>query len=335
MCQATLRRLLTGTLALAPLFGAGAQSVGPAEPGWSLSVRWENDTFGGTDRFYTDGISLALFRIEPGWFRSWSDRHGRAADQVSVSFEAGQIMVTPADTRRAVPDPMDRPYAGLLYGAVSFHFQEGRAYHGLKLISGVVGPWSLAEDTQKWVHKRIGSGIPQGWGSQLHNEPILNLVYEHRRKYRLWTGPGEGALELLPMANLMLGNVLTQGQLGAQVRLGWRIPDDFGTTLMRGMVHLPPAPRRSSNGKRTGGWGAYLFGGISGNLVARNITLDGNTWKDSPSVDKEWWVPAAEVGAVWESSRCQLAFAYVFWGREFESQQDFSEFGALTFRWRF
>lgn len=253
MCQATLRRLLTGTLALAPLFGAGAQSVGPAEPGWSLSVRWENDTFGGTDRFYTDGISLALFRIEPGWLRSWSDRNGRAADQVSVSFEAGQIMVTPADTRRAVPDPMDRPYAGLLYGAVSFHFQEGRAYHGLKLISGVVGPWSLAEDTQKWVHKRIGSGIPQGWGSQLHNEPILNLVYEHRRKYRLWTGPGEGALELLPMANLMLGNVLTQGQLGAQVRLGWRIPDDFGTTLMRGMVHLPPAPRRSSNGKRTGG----------------------------------------------------------------------------------
>jgi hypothetical protein len=308
---------------------------GTPEPGWSFSVRWENDTFGGTDRFYTDGISLALFRMEPRWLRSWTDRQGWPADQVAVSFEAGQIMVTPSDTHRVVPDPRDRPYAGLLYASASLHLQQRNTYHGLKFITGVVGPWSLAEDTQKWVHERIGSAVPQGWGSQLHNEPILNLVYEHRRKYRLWGDPDGPAVEVLPLANVMLGNVLTQGQLGGQVRLGYRIPDDFGTTLMRGMVHLPPAPRRQQPGAGQHGWSVYLFGGVNGNLVARNITLDGNTWKDSPSVDKEWWVPAAEVGGVLETRRWQCAFTYVFWGREFKGQPDLSEFGALTLSWRF
>lgn len=307
----------------------------PTDADWAFSLRWENDTFAGTDRFYTDGISLALFRTEPPWLRRWWEDHWSTPDQVAWSVEVGQIMVTPADTQRAIPDPRDRPYAGLLYVSWSVHVQKGPGYHGLKLISGVVGPWSLAEDTQKWVHKRVGSGIPQGWGSQLHNEPILNLVYEHRRKYRIWGEPDHLSVEVLPLANVMLGNVLTQGQLGSQLRLGYRIPSDFGTTLMRGMVHLPPPESPPRDAPSHGQWGAYIFGGVNGNFVARNITLDGNTWKDSPSVDKEWWVPAAEAGAVLWVGRFQGAFTYVFWGREFEGQQDYSEFGALTLTWRF
>lgn len=318
-----------------PAMLAGTVNAAPDPPaGWAFSMRWENDTFGGTDRFYTDGISLALFCLEPHWLREGLERRGWEADLAAVSWEAGQVMVTPSDTQRVIPDPRDRPYAGLLYASASLHWARGPAYHGFKLITGVVGPWSLAEDTQKWVHKRVGSGIPQGWGSQLHNEPILNLVYEHRRKYRLW-GEAQGfAAEVLPVGNLMLGNVLTQLQLGGQVRLGYRIPDDFGTTLMRGMVHLPP-PRSSAAEAGTRRRGAYLYGGLNGNAVARNITLDGNTWKDSPSVDKEWWVPAAEAGAVLQWGSFQCAFAYVFWGREFKGQPDFSEFGALTLTWQF
>ena len=320
-------------LALFPVH-AGHAAPDHTPDRWAFSVRWENDTFGGTDRFYTDGISVSLFRLEPDWLRRCSEQLGWAPDQTAVSGEVGQIMVTPADTRRVIPDPGDRPYAGLLYAAVSLHLTQDVSYYGLKLISGVVGPWSLAEDTQKWVHKRVGSGIPQGWGSQLHNEPILNLVLEHRRKYRLWGEPEGFALEALPLGNLMLGNVLTQAQLGGQLRFGYRVSDDFGTTLMRGMVHLPPA-RQSPETHAVGAWGAYLFGGVNGNLVARNITLDGNTWKDSPSVDKEWWVPAAEVGAALSFRRFQCVFAYVFWGREFKGQPDLSEFGALTLTWRF
>jgi hypothetical protein len=46
--------------------GAGAQN-GPVEEApvtpartWAVSLRWENDTFGNTDRFYTNGAAVTL-----------------------------------------------------------------------------------------------------------------------------------------------------------------------------------------------------------------------------------------------------------------------------------
>jgi hypothetical protein len=53
------------------------------------------------------------------------------------------------------------------------------------------------------------------------------------------------------------------------------------------------------------------------NLVLRNLSLDGNTWQDSPSVEEDLFVPAAEVDIVVATRRFTAAFSYVFWGREF------------------
>ncbi|RME96662.1 MAG: DUF2219 family protein [Verrucomicrobia bacterium] len=138
-------------------------------------------------------------------------------------------------------------------------------------------------------------------------------------------------MEALPMGNVMLGNVLTQLQVGGQLRLGWHLPNDFGTTLMRGMVHLPP-PRRTPGDR---GWGAYAFGGGGINLVGRNITLDGNTWRSSRSVDKKWFVPAAEFGLAVDTPRALVSFSYVFWAEEFKDQPEPAEFGAISCTVRF
>ena len=300
---------------------------------WSFAVRWENDTFGGTDRFYTDGVSLSRAHTGSSWLDPLADWLPWGSGRRTVGYEAGQIMVTPSDTTRPIPDPNDRPYAGILSVGLSLHVERDNHYNGLKFITGVVGPWSLADETQKQVHRWVSSGQPQGWDYQLHNEPIFNLVYEHRRKYRLLGEPQGFAVEVLPAGNVMLGNVLTQGQIGGQFRFGYNIPDDFGTTLMRGMVHLPPPrPPTDANAPK---WGVYVFGGGNANLVLHNITLDGNTWKDSPSVDKEWFVPAAEVGMAVANRRFTVAFAYVFWGKEFKGQPDYSEFGTFTVSYLF
>lgn len=301
---------------------------------WTASVRWENDTFGGTDRFYTDGISISLAHTGSSWIDPLADKVVPEGTRRTVAYDLGQIMTTPSDTKRPVPDPADRPYAGLLWAGISLHIERDDTYNGVKFITGVVGPWSLAEETQREVHRLIGSGVPRGWDYQLHNEPILNLVYEHRRRYMI-AGDLDGfGLQALPMGNLMLGNVLTQAQIGSQLRFGWRIPDDFGTTLMRGMVHLPP-PRRDPAKSHGARWGVSVYGGVSVNLVGRNITLDGNTWRDSPSVDKEWFVPAAEVGITVGCRKFLTGFSYVFWGKEFKGQDDYFEFGAITFMWFF
>ncbi len=34
-----------------------------------------------------------------------------------------------------------------------------------KIVTGVVGPYSLAEETQNWFHDIIGSGHAIGWDS--------------------------------------------------------------------------------------------------------------------------------------------------------------------------
>ncbi len=305
-----------------------------SEHRWSASLRLENDVFANRDRFYSNGVSVSMIRRGESWLDPFADRlpwgHGRR----TVGYELGQIMVTPEDITRAIPDPDDRPYSGILYLALSLHIDRQNAYHGLKLISGVVGSWSLAEETQTAVHRLVGSSLPQGWDAQLHNEPVLNLVYEHRRKYRLSRQAHRWAVEALPVAGFMLGNVLTEAHAGGQVRLGFNVPDDFGTTLMRGMVHLPP-PRGNPEQQSKSSLGLFVYGGVAGNLVARNITLDGNTFEDSARVDKKPFVPAAEVGMAMGSRRFLASFAFVFWGREFRRQRGRSGFGALTLNYFF
>jgi hypothetical protein len=249
-----------------------------------------------------------------------------------VTYAFSQAMFTPQDTDRNPPDPADRPYAGVLTFDLGLHVDRDNRYHGLKLILGVAGPWSGAEQAQNEVHRKINSKEAQGWDSQLHNEPVLDLAYEHRRRYRL-AGTAEGwSAEVIPIAGFALGNLLTQGQLGGQVRVGYKIPDDFGGSLLRGISELPP-PRYPESGGSTLGF--YVHGGIGGTLVLHDLTLDGNTFKDSPSVDKKYFVPLAGFGVGVGNRHFLATFVYVYMGEEFEGQQSHSRFGAFTLSYFF
>jgi hypothetical protein len=252
----------------------------------------------------------------------------------TVTYDFAQAMFTPSDKDLSPPDPNDRPYAGILALGLTLHVEKPQDYHGLKFITGVVGPASGAEQVQNSVHDLIGSGKSQGWDYQLENEPIFNIAYEYRRKFELAGDRDKWSLQAFPLAGGWLGNMLIQGQAGALLRFGYNVPDDFGPTLVRGMGHMPPprwdAPRQSKSD-----WGFSVYGGSVANLVLRDITLDGNTFEDSPSVDKEFFVPMAGVGVSVGNRRFQASFAYIFWGKEFEGQQDYSEFGSLSVRYCF
>ena len=54
-----------------------------------------------------------------------------------------------------------------------------------------------------------------------------------------------------------------------------------------------------------------------------------------PSVDIDFFVPMAGVGVSVGNRRFQASFTYVFWGKEFENQQEYSKFGALTLSYFF
>ena len=79
---------------------------------------------------------------------------------------------------------------------------------------------------------------------------------------------------------------------GLTLRLGEDLQRDFGPPRVR------PALAGSGMFRPTGQFSWYVFGGAEGRVVARDIFLDGNTFRDSLSVDKKRFVADFQVGLV-------------------------------------
>lgn len=296
----------------------------------TFSLRFENDTFGGTDANYTSGMSVAFTRTGKGLLGGVWDLGGHAAGERFAGYELTQLQFTPSDLRQSDPPLTDRPYAGLLYLACMTHLQREESLHSLKLMAGIAGPGSYAEGLQRFTHKVFGYNLPQGWSHQIKNEPIINLLYEYRHKYRLTPRDAAVGVEVIPMGGAFLGNYLVQAEAEVQCRIGYH-PDDFGATVLRGIGYLPfPQEERMRHA-----WGFYAFAGGAANLVARNITLDGNTFAESRSVDKRVFLPAAEFGASLWTRRFQATFSYVMWGREFYGQPEREDYGSALLSYFF
>lgn len=298
-----------------------------------LSLVIENDSFAGNDIDYTNGLRLAWISGEanmPQWARSIANILPLAsAGNKRISIAVGQSIFTPENTQRITPAAGDRPYAGWLYGSVGLVSDTGKTLDNIMLTVGVVGPWSLASQTQTRFHDIIGISSPKGWRHQLKNEPGIILTYE--RKWRglvEFTPFGLGA-DITPHVGVNLGNVNTDVSAGATFRLGYDLPADYGPPRIR--PSLPGSdffiPTKQLSG--------YLFTTISGAAVARNIFLDGNTFRSSASVDKKILVGSAQVGAVITYGDLRLSYTQVFMTREYSTQRRGSTFGAITLSSRF
>ncbi len=163
----------------------------------------------------------------------------------------------------------------------------------IELDIGMVGPHSYAEDVQEQVHKWIGSQEPKGWRNQLKDEFALELIYE--RKWRLVASKlGQGfGYDFIPHLGGRVGNVYIYANTGAELRFGWNPPGDFGTCPIRPGCESNAATDMEDGRGRP--FGIHAFLSVDGRAVLRDIFLDGNTWKDSHSVDKRYFV--ADMGA--------------------------------------
>ncbi len=329
----TIRRLsLRGALFLWVLtMSSGAFSQ---DSRGTLSIIFENDIFQNTDRHYTNGVGVIWMpeqKEQPEWVYSlidmvpWMPKQG----QMRHGYMFGQNMYTPRDIRLTDPPLNERPYAGWLYGTLGVGMETDRELDVLTLTLGVVGPASLAEETQKLVHELTGSDEPMGWETQLGNELGVVATYQHSwRQAETCTLMGFEA-DLTPHFGGALGNVYTYANAGLTVRWGRRLPNDYGPPRIQ-----PSAP---GSGIFTPGdrFGWYLFAGVEGRAVARNIFLDGNTFSDSRSVDKEVLVGDVQLGAVMSWKTMRLAYTHVMRSREYSEQTQNDGFGAMTWSMMF
>jgi lipid A 3-O-deacylase len=309
----------------------------------SITLYTENDKyFAGTDRHYTNGFKLSFLgetnlNQSPGFVQTVAKyiptlpRESAGKQRYKVGVAIGQNIYTPTVIHTPDPDPNDRPYAAWLYGALSFQAEnpDRTLLRVVELAVGVVGPSALGEQIQNGWHDVIHVPHAEGWAHQLHDEPGFVLSWERRyRLHRVAHAETNFGTDLLGRFGLSVGNVNTSLRSGLTLRAGWKLPADFGPDLIRAAGGDASAVSFAS---------FYLYGTAEGRAVARDIFLDGNTWRSSPSVSKRPLVGDFAVGAVarfpvhagWLHG-LQVAYTQNYRTKEFYGQLQRDVFGSIT-----
>lgn len=299
----------------------------------AISFTIENDLVNGTDRDYTNGAAIQytdnLNRVPFHLREALWPLISKDAD-IRVTYQLGQNLYTPQDIERKVPDPTDRPYGAWLYGAIGMIADTEDSQTSLQLSLGVVGPAALGYEVQSFVHSAIGSREPNGWDSQLKNEPAVLITAEHKWAETLLGSPYGYQIDASPYIGGALGNVFTHASGGLMLRFGEDLPTgDYGPP------RIQPSTPGSGYFEPTDDFGWYLFGGIEGRLVARNIFLDGNTFTDSASVDKKIMVGDLTFGVVFNVGHTRISLTQVVRTPEFDGDQDMVSFGSLGITYSF
>ena len=292
--------------------------------GQSLSFSLDNDTLTGNDRHYTAGTSILYLSRDDAMF-DWTRWISRLLPPLGFELQAekwgvevGQQIYTPEDLQAAAVIRDDRPYAGWLYAraalqrrGASFGSSLGMDWFGLDI--GVVGPESLAEYTQDIFH----GDPPDGWHNQLETELTVNLRYVRRQLFeQRWA---DWRLHLIPFFDASAGNVDTHLGGGARLRFGYNVPNEF------------EVPRTTTQP----GWGAYVYSGVGGRWVIRNLFLDGSSFRSSHSVDKEPLIGNVSFGVGMVFKRLEILVAHTFLSHEFEEQDTDDSFTSATVVFKF
>ncbi len=315
----------------------------PRALGTALRAFVENDFFSlrrRTDRYYTNGLRLE-WNLPPTWTPAWVESLARSLplfpsepDEVALGLSVGQNIYTPADITDPAPRPLDRPYAGWLYGGLTLRSldldpEDGPlaahrdVIHVLEAQFGVVGPSSAAATVQTEWHEWFGFRQPRGWQYQLRDEPALDVSYVQARRLARFDARTFGIpfeADLLANVGATLGNVHTHASLGGILRFGFNLPRDFGI----GTIQTSVADAGASTSVPL-----YLFAGVQGRAVARNLFLDGNSYRSSPRVDREYLVGELRGGAVLGLGPFDVAYTFVIQSPEFRGGDKDQQFGSV------
>jgi lipid A 3-O-deacylase len=303
---------------------------------------YENDLFTGSDNNYTNGIKLSWVSsnlqdyVSDPCLPVWVRRLNRLSevlkpggyDSRNMVVTLGQAMYTPTDLHRRDLIKNDRPYAGWLYLGLAYNARNTRQMDTTEIDIGVVGPASLARQSQNFVHDLRGFERFEGWDNQLHNELGVQIVRERKNKLFVSRNQNGPQFDVISHYGASLGNVKTYLNGGIELRFG-HLPDDFGTASIRPGADSN-APLEENQSRRLNSSGVHVFLALDGRAVARDIFLDGNTFGSSHSVAKKHLVGDAALGVSWQWEGGKVSYAQYLRSKEFYGQDSSHGYGSLT-----
>lgn len=182
---------------------------------------------------------------------------------------------------------------------------------------GIVGPQSYADEAQKLFHSVTGDDKPQGWHNQIKNEPGIIIAYSHAQRlldYKITDG---FRTDFIGGLGANLGNVNTEGRIKALGRIGFNLPYNFEAQRIDAASGQDVEWIETSKAD----WHLYLsFGGIA-RFVGYDITLDGNTFANSRSVDKKWLVGETNLGISARYKLLELCLNWTVRTEDFNTQR--------------
>lgn len=337
--HSSILRVVMAFLGLIP--GLPGFATASETPHLTRLFTFDNDTFAHSDDDYTSGLHFGWLQgdlrhfDESGLPRFVTSAVSRLPlingdlRQRFVSRSISHRMFTPTDISESAPIPDDVPYSALLYGTLTAGAQDATSMDAFSLSLGVVGPAAGGKWLQRTAHRIFGSPEPQGWDNQLHNEPLVNLSYEHRRRLHTFGRRDGWGGDVIGHGGFTVGNMLTSATLGFAARAGWGMADDYwtpGNSLSDGTIGSQPLNAPASN---LGVWGIVA---IFGSLLGNAIFWDGNTFRDSLSVHHDAWMAHLYLGIRLRYRRVTTALglfvATVPW--ENPAHETYERFGSLT-----
>jgi hypothetical protein len=324
----------------APSFEASLpqQAFEPESDTEYFTIAFENDSLGdGDDRHYTSGFRatwLSLGKPPSRFARGLMDIFGKSNDDAPIAtyWSIGQNLYTPSDITKITPDPDERPYAAFLYASRGFTRAVDNRVDSIELTVGLVGPWALGEEVQSTVHEWIDSEEPQGWDNQLDNELGVSVAWERQWPTALTADIGPLYSRWMPHVGVTLGNVYTHAAAGVTWQIvpksyGWKSPPLRVRPAIPGSGFFYPSEDSQF------GWSAFI--GMEARAVGRNIFLDGNTFRDSASVDSKLLVYDISAGFSLSFKKTRIDYTLNWRSDEFSGQNEEQLFGALSLSRRF
>lgn len=303
-----------------------------------FGLSFENDVFYHEDNGYSNGIIFSWGHYDvaklddnslPSWIAYLSDKTYLPAlpdRKYEISYSFGQLVQTADDIKIAELVEDDAPYVGLLAWDMNLSAYNDKQLDDIGFTLGVVGPIAGGEQVQKQIHDWIGANEPMGWDNQISNEVVFRL--DATRQWRHFaTDVGPTEIDVITGLNAGFGNLLSDANAGVGIRWGQKLKDNFVSSTAF-IPHKFDGLKASPNG-----W--FFFANVTGSYVLNDIFINGNTFKDSHSVDLEHWQAGASVGGQINLYNWNFIYTMVYSTKQYETQDKDTRYGTITITYNF
>jgi lipid A 3-O-deacylase len=183
-----------------------------------IRLHYDNDFYGKTDYYYTQGYQLEL--VNPFLRKSPVSRAlvrlKASRTKYGLSFE--HYGFTPTSIRSDTILSGDRPFTGVILlksFSISVDAEKRRRLASVLSI-GMIGPAAFAGRMQATIHRWTNNAVPHGWQYQIRNDIVVNYELSHEREiFNI-----ENIVSLNTNAKVSLGTLLDKAHAGFTLTAG-------------------------------------------------------------------------------------------------------------------